>query len=98
MLRGREDALLEEGEDWQERASQSRQVRQRQNPEEPSDLTSIRELLDEVVQDTHEGEQYVPMTHCWQGLKAVSSLFVLSCAGDQINTCKKPSIVHSAMC
>ena len=56
MLRGREDALLKEGEDWQERASQSRQVRQRQNPEEPSDLTSIRELVDEVTQDTHEGE------------------------------------------
>ena len=86
MLRGREDALLEEGEDWQERASQSRQVRQRQNPEEPSDLTSIRELLDEVTQDTHEGELYVPLTLCWQLLNTFSSFSVLSSAAAQIDT------------
>ena len=96
ILRGREDALLEEGEDWQERASQSRQVRQRQNPEEPSDLTSIRELLDEVAQDTHEGEHYVPMMLSMR--KAVSSPAVLSYAGVQIDTCKNPSIVHLTMC
>ncbi|KAA6425958.1 MAG: DNA mismatch repair Mlh1-like [Trebouxia sp. A1-2] len=65
MLRGREDALLEEGEDWQERASQSRLVRQRQNPEEPSDLTSIRELLHEVTQDTHEGLSEVLRKHTY---------------------------------
>ncbi len=98
MLRGHEDALLEEGEDWQERASQSRQVRQRQNPEEPSDLTSIRELLDEVTQDTHEGEQYVPMKVCWQGSKAVSSLSALLCAGAQIDSCGTALVVHSAIC
>lgn len=68
MLRGREDALLEEGEDWQERASQSRQVRQRQNPEEPSDLTSIRELVDEVTQDTHEGLSEVLRKHTYVGM------------------------------
>ncbi|KAL0034722.1 hypothetical protein WJX77_003881 [Trebouxia sp. C0004] len=68
MLRGREDALLEEEEDWQERASQSRQVRQRQNPEEPCDLTSIRQLLDEVTQDTHEGLSEVLRKHTYVGM------------------------------
>ena len=55
LVRVRDDALLHEEEDWQERGSQSRQVRQRQNPEEPSDLTSIRDLLEEITQETHEG-------------------------------------------
>ena len=54
-MRGREEGVLEEAEGWEERASQLRQVRQRQNPDKPSDLTSIRELLEEVEQDTHSG-------------------------------------------
>ena len=51
-MRAREESLLEE----EEGSSQMRQVRQRQNPEKPSDLTSIRELLEEVLQDSHEGD------------------------------------------
>ena len=55
-MRGREEGVLEEAEGCEEGASQLRQVRQRQNPDKPSDLTSIRELLDEVEQDTHNGK------------------------------------------
>ena len=47
---------MADGEDWQEQGSQSRQVRQRQNPETTSDLTSIRELLEEVTNATHNGK------------------------------------------
>ena len=54
-MRAREENVLEEAEGWEERASQLRQVRQKQNPDKPSDLTSIRELLEEVAQNTHDG-------------------------------------------
>lgn len=55
LVRSREEDILGETEDSPERGSQSRQVRQRQNPEKVSELTSIRELLQEVAQDTHDG-------------------------------------------
>lgn len=42
-----------------ERGSQSRQVRQRHNPDNISELTSIKELLQDVTQDTHEGRHQV---------------------------------------
>ena len=63
LLRRREEGVLDEAEDSPERGSQSRQVRQRRNPEQSSELTSIRELLQEVTQDTHEGRRQVFWTH-----------------------------------
>ena len=55
LVRSREEDIMGEIEDLPHRGSQSRQVRQRQNPEKVSELTSIRELLQEVAQDTHDG-------------------------------------------
>lgn len=57
LVRSREEDILGEMEDSPEHGSQSRQVRQRQNPEKISELTSIKELLQEVAQDTHDGRQ-----------------------------------------
>lgn len=59
LLRRREEGILDEVEDSPERGSQARQVRQRRNPDKISELTSVRELLQEVTQDTHEGRHHV---------------------------------------
>lgn len=55
LIRPRPEVVLGEMGGSPERESQSRQVRQRLNPEKVSELTSIRELLQEVAQDTHDG-------------------------------------------
>ena len=55
MIRSREEGFLEEADDLQERTTQARHVRQRPNPEKVSELTSIRELLEDINEDTHEG-------------------------------------------
>ena len=68
---------MDEVEDSPERGSQSRQVRQRRNPDNISELTSIRELLQEVTQDTHEGRHQVFQTHIFlTGLPATLALRV----------------------
>lgn len=59
LLRRREEGVLDEVEDSLERGSQARQVRQRRNPDKISELTSVRELLQEVTQDIHEGRHHV---------------------------------------
>ena len=59
LVRGREEGFLETADDSPERGSQSRQVRQRQNPEKVSELTSITELLQEVTQNAHEGKVFI---------------------------------------
>lgn len=46
-------------EDGQIQSTQSKIVRQRSNPEQVSELTSIQELLQEVAQENHEG------SFCW---------------------------------
>lgn len=53
-----------EDEDEQSQGTQSRVVRQRSNPEQPSELTSIRELLQEVSQEAHEGSVWFSPQHC----------------------------------
>ena len=59
LVRPREEGFLDGIEDPPELGSQSRQVRQRQNPEKVSELTSIRELLQEITQETHEGRHQI---------------------------------------
>ena len=54
-IRSREAAFGVEDEDEPSQGTQSRVVRQRSNPEQPSELTSVRELLQEVSQEAHEG-------------------------------------------
>ena len=54
-----------------ERGSQARQVRQRQNPEKVSELTSIRELLQEIAQDTHDGRHQIQACEVLPALSAI---------------------------
>ncbi|KAL3158286.1 DNA mismatch repair protein [Trebouxia sp. C0009 RCD-2024] len=68
LLRRREEGILDEVEDSPERGSQARQVRQRRNPDKISELTSVRELLQEVTQDTHEGLSEVLRQHTFVGM------------------------------
>lgn len=60
LIRSHADAFGNEG-DLQSQNTQSRIVRQRSNPEQPSQLTSMTELLQEVSQETHEGDQHCRM-------------------------------------
>lgn len=55
LIRSHTDAFGVEDLDGPSQGTQSKMVRQRSNPEKPSELTSIRGLLQDVTQDAHEG-------------------------------------------
>ena len=74
LIRPRPEDVLGEMGDSPERGSQARQVRQRVNPEKVSELTSIRELLQEVAQDTHDGRRPVDEYKISPALSANSCL------------------------